>query len=118
MLLIDWLSWAVMFGIIVGALKREHHWITRYLREEVELGVITPEQYEVARSTWAQTAARFKGFFSGRRRLIRQFYQLCAELAQKKHQLDMFGEEGGNSAAVERLRAELAQMAPRVPARS
>jgi RsiW-degrading membrane proteinase PrsW (M82 family) len=117
MLLIDWLSWALMFAIIVGALNREHHWITRYLREEVERGVISQEQYEVARSTWAQTAARFKGFFSGRRRLIRQFYQLCAELAQKKHQLDTFGEEGGNSAAVERLRAELAQMAPGVPVR-
>ncbi len=115
MLLIDWASWVVMFLIILGAIAHEKKWITRYLREEVERGLISQEQYNTARSVWAQTGARFRGLFRGRRRTTRQFYQLCAELAQKKHQLDVFGEERGNSRIINNLRSQIARLAPQVP---
>ncbi len=51
MLLIDWTSWAFMFGIIVWAISREKRWIREYLRIEVENGILTPEQYATAQST-------------------------------------------------------------------
>jgi RsiW-degrading membrane proteinase PrsW (M82 family) len=116
LLLVDWTSWALMFGIVLWAISRERRWIAHYLREEVQMGLITRQQYQVAQSTWAQTMARLKALVRGRRRTTRIFYQLCAELAQKKHQLAMFGEERGNSEAIQRLRSQIAQMAPHVPA--
>lgn len=113
-LLVDWFGWALMLGVIVWALRREGRWMRDYLQEEVQRGVISPAQYTIAISTWAQTGARVRALGSGRYRLIRRFYQLCGELAQKKHQRDVRGDEAGNSAIIERLRGELAQLAPNV----
>jgi hypothetical protein len=118
LLLIDWTSWAVMFGIIFWAIFRERKWIRIYLREEVERGVITAAQYQVACSTRAQIAARFKALLSGRRQDTRNFYQLCAELSQKKHQLATLGEERGNSAIIASLRDQLARLSPQVQTRT
>ena len=111
-LLVDWFGWALMLGIIVWALRREGRWMRTYLQEEVQRGVISPAQYAIAISTWAQTGARMRALGAGRYRAIRHFYQLCGELAQKKHQRDVQGDEAGNSAIIERLRGELAQLAP------
>lgn len=114
LLLIDWSGWLLMFGIIAWAIFRERSWLKTYLSEEVERGIISPEQYRVACSTRAQIAARFRALWSGRRRAARQFYQLCAELAQKKHQFATLGEEKNNSAIIEQLRGELARRAPTI----
>jgi hypothetical protein len=54
--------------------------------------------------------------FSGKYMPTHRFYQTCAELAYKKHQLAHFGEENGNSQAIERLRAELARWSSRAVA--
>lgn len=117
LLIVDWLSWIVMFFIIVWAISRERRWIAEYLHEEVQNGLITPEQYRVAQSSWAQTRARFRALFVGRRRTIGAFYQMLAELAQKKHQLAIHGEERGNSARIRQLRQDIAQLAPSIVVR-
>ncbi len=114
LLLIDWAGWGLMFAIIAWAIFRERSWLRQYLSEEVERGVLTVEQYRVACSTRAQIAARFRALFRGRRRATRQFYQLCAELAQKKHHLAVLGEEHGNTHTIEHLRGELARLAPNI----
>lgn len=114
LLLIDWTSWLVMFGVIFWAILRQKRWLREYLREEVEQGILTPEQYRIACSSRAQTSARFRSLWAGKRRATIRFYQLCAELAQKKHQLATMGEERGNTALIERLRGELRQLAPGV----
>jgi RsiW-degrading membrane proteinase PrsW (M82 family) len=101
-LLVDWMGWAVAFGLVVWAIFRERRWMRAYLREEVELGVISAEQYRTACSIRAQLTARARG------RAARKFYGACAELAQKKHQLATLGEERGNGARVMALRAGLA----------
>jgi RsiW-degrading membrane proteinase PrsW (M82 family) len=111
-LLVDWLGWALMLGIIVWALRREGRWMRAYLLEEVQRGVISQAQYATAISTWAQTGVRVRALGAGRYGAIRRFYQLCGELAQKKHQRDVHGDEAGNSAIIERLRGELATLAP------
>jgi RsiW-degrading membrane proteinase PrsW (M82 family) len=110
--LYNWIGWAFIFVVMLWALRREHAWMTRYLQDEVRLGVMTPAQYEAARSFWGRFGARFRGKSGTNRR----FYQLAAELAQKKYQLARFGDERGNAAAVERLRGELALLATKVPA--
>ncbi|GAB4108915.1 MAG: PrsW family intramembrane metalloprotease [Roseiflexaceae bacterium] len=104
---IDWIGWFAVLGVALWATGREHRWLSTYLKEEVDLQVITPEQYRVACSAWARTGAKLRALFSGRRRVVSNFYQLCGELAQKKHQLAQFGNEEGNMAAVARLREDI-----------
>lgn len=104
---INWLGWLILLGVAIWATGREHRWLSAYLKEEVELQILTPEQHRVACSAWARTGAKLRALFSGRYRQISRFYQLCGELAQKKYQLVTFGEEGGNTATVAALRDDL-----------
>jgi RsiW-degrading membrane proteinase PrsW (M82 family) len=105
-LLIDWLGWGIALAVVIWAILRERRWMAIYLREEVDLGVISAEQYATACSLGGRVEARMRG------RASRQFYGACAELAQKKHQLAVLGEESGNSARVALLRQRLTQLGP------
>jgi hypothetical protein len=53
---------------------------------------------------------------TGTFRATARFYQVCGELAHKKEQLAKLGEESGNTRIIEKLRAELAQLAPQARA--
>jgi RsiW-degrading membrane proteinase PrsW (M82 family) len=108
----DWTGWLFMLGFVFWALYREKHWIIAQLREEVTLGVITPNQYRVACSAWAQSSARLGALFSGKFTATNRFYQVTAELAYKKQQTTLLGDEGGNSVIIQRLRAELQKLSP------
>jgi RsiW-degrading membrane proteinase PrsW (M82 family) len=103
-LLVDWLGWLAALGVVIWALLRERRWIAVYLREEVDQGMISAEQYATACSLRRQMGARLRGPRE------RQLYETLAELAQKKHQLAIRGEEGGNSARVALLRQRLARL--------
>jgi RsiW-degrading membrane proteinase PrsW (M82 family) len=110
--LFDWSGWTLMFLFILWATGRERNWIIGQLTEEVKLGSLTPAQYHTACSAWSQSRARFNGLVHGRLRTTSRFYQVCGELAYKKHQLATLGEEGGNSQVIERLRLELHRLSP------
>jgi RsiW-degrading membrane proteinase PrsW (M82 family) len=107
---IDWSGWFVMFLFILWALSREQHWLIDQLRDEVPMGTISPAQYHTACSAWAQSGARVKGILSGSFQATDRFYRLTAELAYKKQQRAMLGDENGNAAKIERLRGELARL--------
>ncbi|HSO27846.1 MAG TPA: PrsW family intramembrane metalloprotease [Anaerolineales bacterium] len=107
---LDWSGWAFMFVFILWAVVRERAWIRRHLLEEMELGLLTPEQYRVAGSAWAIGRARFAGLFQGRFGPTSRFYQVCAELAHKKQQLTTLGDEDGNTLIVAGLRDELTRL--------
>jgi protease PrsW len=109
---VDWGGWLLMLLFVFWAIYRESRWIATYLREEVSLGVISLAQYQVACSTWSQSRVRLSTLVKGSHRATRRFYQVCAELAYKKHQLAALGEEYGNSSLVRKLRSELAGLAP------
>lgn len=111
---LDWTGWSFMFIFILWAVAREQAWIRRHLLEEVSLGTLTPEQYRIAGSAWSIGLARLFGLFQGRFTTTSRFYQVCAELAHKKEQLLLVGEEGGNSRIIEGLRAELGQLREKV----
>ncbi|MBL6966782.1 MAG: protease PrsW, partial [Anaerolineales bacterium] len=110
---LDWSGWFFMFLVILWAISRVQRRIRKYLLSEVEHGIISKAQYRMACSAWAQSSLRFKGLLSGRYRDTRRFYQLCAELAHKKFQLERFGNEGQNQQIIEQIRAELAALSPR-----
>jgi RsiW-degrading membrane proteinase PrsW (M82 family) len=109
--LLDWSGWLFMFCIIIWATLAEKKYITLHLEEEVLRGTITRQQFLTARSARSQSLARINGLRTGRFRITHRFYQLCVELAHKKHQLQNLGEEGErvdrNSETIHRLRAEL-----------
>lgn len=107
-LLVDWLGWGVALAVVTWAILRERRWMTVYLREEVDRGTISAEQYATACSLQRQMGARMRGRQAG------QFYATLAELAQKKHQLAHLGEEYGNSARIALLRERIASLAPNV----
>ncbi|MFZ6028699.1 MAG: PrsW family intramembrane metalloprotease [Chloroflexota bacterium] len=111
---VDWTGWLAMIVLVLIALFREQSRLAHYLKEEIGLGVITPAQYRVACSAWAQTGAVSLSAFGGNYRAARRFYRLTAELAHKKRQREVMGEEGGNTVIIERLRAELAALSPKV----
>lgn len=112
MFLIDWSGWLFVGGVILVALLREGKLLAVELAEEVNRGSLTLDQYRSATSTWSRAAIRLRALAAGRLAATRRFYQLCAELAHKKRQLALFGDEGGNARTIEDLRAEMRLLSP------
>jgi hypothetical protein len=110
--LIDWTGWFFVFCILLLAIRSEQKTISLQLREEVSKGIISSAQYATACSAWAQSLARLGGLFTGRYQATNRFYQIAAELAHKKNQLNRMGDESGNQVIIERLRSDLAHLAP------
>ena len=110
---LDWSGVFFMFLVILWATWMEQRNLIKHLREEAQLGLISPAQYRTACSAWAQSFARLNSLFNGHWGATRRFYQVCGELAHKKEQLAKLGEEGGNSNIIQKYRAELARLSPR-----
>jgi hypothetical protein len=106
----DWTGWLFMLAIVIYAITHEQRYIRRNLREEVELGVITLNQYYTAISALAQTRARGRSIFLGSFRTTNRFYHRCAELAHKKQHLLRMGDENGNQGLIDQLRSELSKL--------
>lgn len=109
---LDWFGVAFILIVIIWATAAEQRNLINHLREEVILGNISPAQYRTACSAWSQGLARLAALFDGRYLATSRFYQACGELAHKKNQLLNNGDEGGNTALIQRYRAELARLAP------
>ena len=109
---LDWLGWSSMFVVILLAIRKERLMLAEQLLDEMQQGTITLEQYNTARSAWAQGLARLSSLTAKRYRETSRFYQVAAELAHKKHQFIHLGEEGGNTPIIHQLRLELASLSP------
>lgn len=110
--LIDWSGWAVMVFVIAWATRREARCLALHLRDELDLGLISPAQYKTACSAWNQGLARLRALPTGGYAATSRFYQVCGELAHKKEQYHGLGDEEGNFTTILRLREELARLAP------
>jgi RsiW-degrading membrane proteinase PrsW (M82 family) len=108
---LDWSGVFFMLLIIIWANAMERRNIINHLRQEVQLGIISPAQYRTACSANAQLLARLSGLMSGSFLSTQRFYQVCGELAHKKEQMLKLGDEGGNSAIIQRYQSELARLA-------
>jgi RsiW-degrading membrane proteinase PrsW (M82 family) len=105
---VDWVGWTFMLGFIFWMIRNERNLVKNNLASEVASGAITQAQYQRALSPWTVTTASLSG------RNTSRFYQVCGELAHKKEQVKKQGDEGGNLAIIEKLRAELTSLAPYV----
>lgn len=109
-LCLSWFGWLVVLALVLFAIARDRTRARRYLADEVARGSLTRAQYRIASSALSGTFARLGALGSGHYWATRRFYQLCGELAQKKEQLEKYGEERGNAAAVASLRAEMTKL--------
>jgi RsiW-degrading membrane proteinase PrsW (M82 family) len=112
----DWTGWLFMFIVILWATWREQQNLKKYLAAEVQAGTISLAHFRTASSGWLQMAARFVALFTGRYQKTARFYQVCGEYANKRRQYAVLGDEGGNLAIIQKLRAELINLAPYVQA--
>lgn len=105
----NWGGLLLTLTIILWALIQERRWLRQYLAEEVALGYLTTNQYEIACSgrkrTRAQAQALFTVGFDPFRRTIRQHHRL-SKLAYRKHHLALFNDPASQQ-AITQLREEL-----------
>ncbi|OQX61061.1 MAG: hypothetical protein B6I38_02690 [Anaerolineaceae bacterium 4572_5.1] len=112
--LLDWGGWLGLLGVIAWATYQEKVWIKTHLTAEVEAETLTQRQYHAACSPWRQLAARIQARFDNNYRTTKRFFQVCGELALKKHQFEKFGEEKGNSEIISELRGEMRELSAKV----
>ena len=110
-LIADYIGYAFMLGFIIWMVVHERNILKRQLVEEVNSGSISRGQYNTAISFF-QTNAHLAALTSGTFRSTSRFYQVLGELAHKKEQLQKLGDERGNTQIIEKLRAEMMQLAP------
>lgn len=109
--LLEWGGWIIFLGFIFWLVSREQGLLKKHLPEEVANGLITEAQLKTAVS-YFQFNARLSALTSGAYRATDHFYQYLGELAHKKEQLSKFGNERGNAAIIEKLRANITSLAP------
>jgi len=109
-LLSDWGGLAVLLVAIILSWRQELGWLRSELASEVELGVISAQEYAalVSRARrlggyWTTVVGQGWAAACDRRRRA----AWATELAFKKHQLAAAGPQAGDPAAIERLRARL-----------
>jgi RsiW-degrading membrane proteinase PrsW (M82 family) len=107
--LIDWLGWSMMAVFIFVLIGRERGLLQRQLKAEVEDGILSTAQYARALSPVTMTFAILTGG-----PIAARFYRLCGELAHKKEQFMLLGDENGNAALISTMRGELAELGTRV----
>jgi len=107
----DYIGYGFMLAFIIWMVIRERNILKKQLVEEVNSGLVSPKQYNTAISFF-QTGVHLSALTSGTFRATSRFYQVLGELAHKKEQLAKVGEERGNSQIIQKLRAELTQLAP------
>lgn len=104
---IDWSGWLMMFGFALWALWREKSILEKYLLEDVSEGRLTKAQYQKACSFTHRLLAPLLYLGHRNYRQIRRFYQVCGELAHKKHQFQQYGNEGSNLSLIRSFQDEL-----------
>ncbi|MCZ2126515.1 MAG: PrsW family intramembrane metalloprotease [Anaerolineales bacterium] len=110
--LIEWTGWLIFLGFVIWLIRREQGLLKKHLIAEVASDLISDAQYDTAVSFF-QFSARLSAISGGTYRATNRFYQNLGELAHKKEQLEKFGEERGNTAIIQNLRAAIAEDAPK-----
>lgn len=108
--LFDWSGWLAMLLYIIWMIFHERNLLVKYLAAEIPSGVLTQNQFQTACSARKQEWAKIRSIFDGKFGITREFYQLCGELAHRKHLLEKMGQETDNTEQIARLRARIHQL--------
>ncbi len=112
--ILDWSGWFALFVFVLFMVLREKKWATRYLAEEIQLGIISETQYHTARSVLKRMTLPLRALVAGKYNTSTRFYQLCGELTHKKNQYALHGDENGNRKIIQSIREELKKLSPAV----
>jgi hypothetical protein len=109
----DWSGVLATVGIMGLALIQERSWMKQYLKEEVELGTLSAEEYQMVSSAARRNRYRLgllltRGFVAYR--LTGRRFQNCSELAYRKRHYAHFNDQGSLE-AVNRLRQSIVDSA-------
>jgi RsiW-degrading membrane proteinase PrsW (M82 family) len=105
----DWGGVALTAVLIALILYQEREWMKHYLADEIALGTLTTDEYNLVRSAARRNRRRLGLLLShgpNAYRLSGRRYRECSELAYHKRHHAVFGDER-SLAAAERLRASL-----------
>ncbi len=111
-ILFDWSGWLAMLLFILWCIGHERNLLVEYLADEIPRGVMTQAHFQTACSAGKQEWTKFKSLFTGNFIRTREFYQLCGELAHRKHLLAKMGQEFDNAEQVKLIRHRLFSLAP------
>jgi protease PrsW len=109
----DWSGVLVMLLVAAATWRKEKSWIVVELADELRMGTLTPAEYLTAQSPWRRTRARWDALHTngiGAYRRVGLAFQLLTELAFKKRQARLMGDESGNFDEMQRLRQQIAQV--------
>jgi RsiW-degrading membrane proteinase PrsW (M82 family) len=109
-LAVDWGGLLLLSIVAALILRKESRWIEDELAHEVQLGVLSSQEYELLKSArkrmWVRWRSRSRGG-SEAYRAVGSYFQSATELAFLKHHLRAQSHQGDNRTRVERLRLEL-----------
>ncbi len=107
-LLADWGGVWIVVAIIVLARRQERRWIWEYLADE---GIPESDRRAaVSARGWGRIPASARGRDPDRAPTSREYYQLLAELALRKHRLARLGDEPGLQQEIVQLRSRIWEM--------
>ncbi len=109
----DWGWLLVLLVVALLAMRQEKRWIHKELGTEVDLGTLSPAEYEVVESYRKRLGHRIRRFLDDGLTAywrLGKFYQLATELAFQRHEMAAMGNEEGHSAEIQRLRQRLADL--------
>ena len=114
---VDWIGVLGMLVLIVYAVSREKRWFEE-LRAEVENGVITADEAQIASSYGARVARGWQMLQAhGLLATLHwsRFVQTVVDLAYKKHQKEAAREGAATDERITRLRERIARLRPELP---
>ncbi len=110
----DWGGVLILLAVMIWTSVREQRWIATFLADEVELGTLSQDDYDVVCSYVRRVAVRANVLFGGDFRHwwnLGRYYRLAAELAFNKCRLTHFPAEEDTQAHVVQLRRQVREMA-------
>jgi RsiW-degrading membrane proteinase PrsW (M82 family) len=114
---LDWIGVLGMLILIGIAVQLERRWLQELL-PEVEDGVITPDEYQIASLYWARFARGWR-ILSRYGPLVwfrwNRYVQTIVDLGYKKHQRVTAGEGTTTEERIADLRQRIARLRPRLP---
>ena len=111
-LIFDWSGVWVVIGVMVWVLVQEQRWLKQHLTEEVTMGILSRNQYEIACSSLRRVGHNTNLFLIHGPRAYFQavrFYHRCSKLAYQKHHQTLF-HDAQSAHRIDELRQEIAHL--------
>jgi RsiW-degrading membrane proteinase PrsW (M82 family) len=101
---------SIILMLSIGSLIRERRTVKKYLQPYVERGIVKPQQWEAAASVWSRLYSEWEALekldFKKYRKVAR-LHTICAELAFKEKQQQLWGKDPKIDRQIAKLSLEM-----------